>query len=147
VFHVIATSELIGGDHLLSRISANPIVHMPLDGSNERPRSLMTYIESLKKTRAMSVSRVLGGHGEPVTDHATLIDERLRLFDRRANKIEDVLSGGPLTAHGIALKLWGDIAVKQAYLTLSEVLGHLDLLIDEGRATEIPGEIVQFTLP
>jgi hypothetical protein len=82
-----------------------------------------------------------------VTEHASLIDERLRQFDRRAGKIERVLSDGPLTAHGIALELWGDIAVKRAYLTLSEVLGHLDLLIADGRAVEIPGDIVKYTLP
>ncbi len=29
--------------------------------------------------------------------------------------------------------MWGDIAVTQAFLTLSEVLGHLDLLLSEGR--------------
>jgi glyoxylase-like metal-dependent hydrolase (beta-lactamase superfamily II) len=147
VFVVAGTEKMIGGDHLLSKISSNPIVHLPLDGSRERPRSLVTYIESLKTTQAMEISVVHGGHGEPVTEHASLIDERLRQFDRRAGKIERVLSDGPLTAHGIALELWGDIAVKRAYLTLSEVLGHLDLLIADGRAVEIPGDIVKYTLP
>ncbi len=32
--------------------------------------------------------------------------------------------------------MWGNIAVTQAYLTLSEVLGHLDLLANEGRVQE-----------
>lgn len=147
VFVVSDTEEMLGGDHLLSKISSNPIVHLPLDGSRERPRSLVTYVDSLKKTQAMSISTVLGGHGDPVTDHVALVDERLRQFDRRAEKVERVLADGPLTAHAIAVKLWGDIAVKQAYLTLSEVLGHLDLLIADGRAVEIPGDVVEFSLP
>jgi hypothetical protein len=33
--------------------------------------------------------------------------------------------------------LWGNIAVTQAYLTLSEVLGHLDLLLNAGRVREV----------
>lgn len=37
--------------------------------------------------------------------------------------------GDPITA-----ALWGNIAVTQADLTLSEVLGHTDLLMSEGRA-------------
>ena len=32
--------------------------------------------------------------------------------------------------------MWGNVAVTQAFLTLSEVLGHVDLLIDEGRVVE-----------
>jgi hypothetical protein len=32
--------------------------------------------------------------------------------------------------------MWGNVAVTQAYLTLSEVLGHLDLLVESGQARE-----------
>jgi hypothetical protein len=32
--------------------------------------------------------------------------------------------------------MWGNVAVTQAYLTLSEVLGHLDLLVAAGQAAE-----------
>jgi hypothetical protein len=43
----------------------------------------------------------------------------------------------PRSAYEIAQKLWGHIAVTQAYLTLSEVLGHLDVLTGDGRAQEV----------
>ena len=36
--------------------------------------------------------------------------------------------------------MWGNVAVTQAYLTLSEVLGHVELLADAGRVREVPGE-------
>ena len=36
--------------------------------------------------------------------------------------------------------MWGNVAVTQAFLTLSEVLGHVDLLIDEGRVGEREGK-------
>ncbi|MEA2304388.1 MAG: hypothetical protein QOH43_1668, partial [Solirubrobacteraceae bacterium] len=39
--------------------------------------------------------------------------------------------------HQIAQAIWGNVAVTQAYLTLSEVLGHVDLLLDEGRIVEV----------
>ena len=32
--------------------------------------------------------------------------------------------------------MWGNIAVTQAFLTLSEVIGHMDLLEAEGRVRE-----------
>ena len=128
----------IAGDHLLANISSNPLVSRPLDGSpwEPRPQALVSYIESLRATRELPPALVLTGHGPPITDHAKLIDERLRLHGRRANKIMGLLEEGPLTAYEIALKMWGNVAVTQAYLTLSEVLGHLDLLVREGRARE-----------
>jgi hypothetical protein len=33
--------------------------------------------------------------------------------------------------------MWGNVAVTQAYLTLSEVLGHVDLLRNDGRVVEV----------
>jgi hypothetical protein len=69
-------------------------------------------------------------------DHAGLIDERLRMHQRRARKIRRLLEKEPLTAYELAVAMWGNVAVTQAYLTLSEVLGHLDLLALAGEVTE-----------
>lgn len=138
---------LIAGDHLLAQISSNPLVSRPLDGDPQgpRPRALISYMESLLATRALRADLVLSGHGPPITDPAALIDERLRLHRRRARKIGRMLDAGPLTAYEIALELWGNVAVTQAYLTLSEVLGHLDLLVQEGAVHEhFDGEVSRF---
>ncbi len=137
VFHDEASGELLAGDHLIKHISSNPLIARPLDGAaDERPRALIAYLESLRATRAMDVSTALPGHGDPVTDHRAVIDERFRMHERRAAKIAGLLSGPPLTAHEIALALWGNVAVTQAYLTLSEVLGHVDLLLADGVVAE-----------
>ncbi len=136
---------LLAADHLIAHISSNPLLARPLDGSSERPRALATYIESLKRTRELPAEVVLPGHGEPITDHAGLIDQRLALHERRARKILRLLEGRPRTAYELAQELWGNVAVTQAYLTLSEVIGHLDLLIADGRARELDdGEVVRF---
>ena len=78
------------------------------------------------------VRLVLTGHGDPVTQPAALIDERLRGYERRKAKILGMLRKRPRTAHEIAGEIWGDVAVTQAYLTLSEVIGHVDLLVADG---------------
>jgi glyoxylase-like metal-dependent hydrolase (beta-lactamase superfamily II) len=138
---------LIGGDHLLGHISSNPLISRPLEGKTapgeeplggpSRPKALLSYLGSLEATQEMPIEMVLPGHGDPVRDHVGLIDERRRMHRRRAEKIAGMLHDGPLTAYDIAVRMWGNVAVTQAYLTLSEVLGHLDLLAREGAVEEL----------
>jgi glyoxylase-like metal-dependent hydrolase (beta-lactamase superfamily II) len=129
---------LIAGDHLLAHISSNPLVHRPLDSHapQTRPQALIQYIDSMLATRELPAQVVLSGHGEPIVDPQRLIDERLRLHRRRAEKMLRMLEPEPLTAYEIAVRMWGNVAVTQAYLTLSEVLGHLDLLVRDGLVGE-----------
>jgi glyoxylase-like metal-dependent hydrolase (beta-lactamase superfamily II) len=157
VFHDERAGVLLGGDHLIKHISSNPLIALPLPGERTdeaddeaktppgeradgarggRPRALMTYLDSLRRTRAMDLELVLAGHGEPIDDHRALIDERLRMHARRAEKLRRLIEERPRNAYELAQEMWGNVAVTQAFLTLSEVLGHVDLLLDEGRVVE-----------
>lgn len=139
VFCDEASGELFGGDHLIKHISSNPLLSRPLQssaGATERPRALMSYLDSLRKTREMELAVVYPGHGDPVEDHRGLIDERFRMHERRADKLCRLIAECPRNAYELAQEMWGNVAVTQAFLTLSEVLGHVDLLIDAGRVVE-----------
>ncbi len=131
---------LIAGDHLLGHISSNPLLARPLEAEGDyegpRPQALVAYLESLRRTGAMDLEIVLPGHGEPVSEHAKLISEREHLHERRAARIEKLIAECPRTAYEMAHQMWGNVAVTQAYLTISEVLGHVDLLLGEGRVVE-----------
>jgi glyoxylase-like metal-dependent hydrolase (beta-lactamase superfamily II) len=131
---------LLAADHLIKHISSNPLLSRPLDAGEDfggpRPRALLEYMASLRLTREMELSLVLSGHGEPIADHVAVIDERFRLHRRRAEKIHGLIASQPRSAHEIAVELWGNVAVTQAFLTLSEVLGHVDLLLEEKRVAE-----------
>src|SRR5947209_1014396 len=152
LFFDAGSGLMIGGDHLLARVSSNPLISRPPDAPlrgaamPERPRALVDYISSMQRTRDLPVRTVLPGHGEVIDDHVALIDERLRMHERRAGKILKMLADGPRTAYEIALGMWGNVAVTQAYLTLSEVVGHLDLLQEEGRVEEdLAGGVSRFS--
>jgi glyoxylase-like metal-dependent hydrolase (beta-lactamase superfamily II) len=136
IFHDRERRWLIAADHLLGHISSNPLISRPRDGSAERPQALVQYLNSLSATRLMDVELVLPGHGKPITAHRELIDQRFALHRRRTDKIHRLLEERSRSAYEIAQALWGNVAVTQAYLTLSEVLGHLDLLTNAGRARE-----------
>lgn len=140
---------LIAADHLIKHISSNPLISRPLgpdrDGDGPRPQALVTYLESLRRTREMPAELVLSGHGDPITDHVVLIDERFRLHERRAARIHRMIAEQPRSAYEIAQALWGNVAVTQAYLTLSEVLGHVDLLLNAGGVREVEEDgVVRF---
>jgi glyoxylase-like metal-dependent hydrolase (beta-lactamase superfamily II) len=136
---------LIAADHLIAHISSNPLITRPLDRSSERTQALVAYIASLRRTRELPAEIVLSGHGEAITDHAALIDKRFAGYERRAEKIEALIAEQPRTGYEIAQALWGDVAVTQAFLTLSEVVGHTDLLVNAGRVREVAdGEVTRF---
>jgi glyoxylase-like metal-dependent hydrolase (beta-lactamase superfamily II) len=136
---------LIAADHLIKHISSNPLISRPLDGSAGRPQALVSYIDSLRKTRELPAEIVLPGHGEPITDHVALIDERLAMHEQRAEKLLALIAEQPRTGYELAQALWGNVAVTQAFLTLSEVIGHVDLLINAGQVREVSdGEMVRF---
>ena len=139
VFYDSRRHHLIAADHLIKHISSNPLITRGPDDEGDpdkRPQSLVMYLDSLRKTREMEIDLVLPGHGEPIDDHRALIDERFKLHDRRAEKIYGLIAERPRSAYEVAQALWGNIAVTQAYLTLSEVLGHTDLLLNAGRVRE-----------
>lgn len=156
IFYDERRRMLFAGDHLLASISSNPIVSRPLPSSHgrepdaepaaaERPPALLNYIESMRATREMEAELILTGHGEPVTDHVALIDQRLRMHQRRAEKMLRMLAARPLSAYELALTMWGNVAVTQAFLTISEVLGHMDVLIADGLVRElVEGEQSRF---
>ena len=146
---------LVAGDHLLSRISSNPLLSRPLgapppgpdDPGAERPHALVDYIASMRRTQELPAKLVLGGHGPPVLDHVALIEERFRGHARRARKLRRLLEPQPLTAYDLASQMWGNVAVTQAFLTISEVLGHLDLLIADGEVREdLDGPVTRFAV-
>jgi glyoxylase-like metal-dependent hydrolase (beta-lactamase superfamily II) len=136
-------SVLVAGDHLLERISSNPIAHVPigapepaaLAASAERPRTLLIYADSMRATAADDGGElILPGHGDPFDGAAALVEKRLGMHDRRAEKILAALTH-PRSAADIGRDLWRHVPVTQAYLVLSEVLGHLDLLEERGAVT------------
>jgi glyoxylase-like metal-dependent hydrolase (beta-lactamase superfamily II) len=130
---------MLGGDHLIGHISSNPVITRPLTGDPwPRPQTLVTYMASMQATAADDVDVVLPGHGEPVYDHRELIGRRIEQHHQRRDRLHALIVERSRSAFELAIELWGDDAVKQAALTISEVLGHVDLLLNDGAVVEQP---------
>lgn len=125
------------GDHLLAGISSNAEIVPVAEPTGSRPRARIEYLANMKRTASMPLELLLTGHGDPVRDHVGLVRRRFNEHRRRCRRILDVMAEGPAQAYGIAGHLWSARTVSdQPLLVVWEVLGHLDLLLDDGRVSE-----------
>lgn len=150
---------VIGGDHLLANVSSNPLLACDperLDprrpagpGADDRVPALRHYLDGLTVTAQLDPAVVLGGHGPAVTDARAVVADRLRMHDRRKRKILRMLDDAPAghTAFDIARQMWRDTAWKQPLLCVSEVLGHLDLLVEDEAARSVRDGPLERWLP
>ncbi len=121
---------LIGGDHLLGRIT--PAVGLYPES---RPDPLGDYLASLERTIELAPRVVYPGHGEPIDDAPKRAREliehhRIRLDDHAA-----ALSKEPRTAYEISLQVFGqELTPTQRRFAVAETLSHLERLVREDRA-------------
>ncbi|WP_408006665.1 MBL fold metallo-hydrolase [Pseudalkalibacillus sp. A8] len=132
---------MIGGDHLIQHISSNALIEPPPIGVPERPKTLLQYRDSLRKLLDLEVYTVYPGHGKPVFNPKALIKKRLMKQEERADNILNMIIDRPLTGFDICQRLFPSIFLKELGLTMSETLGHLDLLSsnDQIQITEKDG--------
>jgi glyoxylase-like metal-dependent hydrolase (beta-lactamase superfamily II) len=137
--HDAAHRVLFTDDHLLPRVSPNPLLEPPDKDGKSPHRALAAYLASAKKLYAMELDWLLPGHGEPFQNHRALLDSLFRFYDRRQEKLARALAGGPKTAYGLIADLFSEAGVMQMFLMLSEVVGNLEVLEDQGRVVREPG--------
>jgi glyoxylase-like metal-dependent hydrolase (beta-lactamase superfamily II) len=132
------SQTLFAGDHLLSHISSNAIVEP--DGRMQRMKTLVQYRDSLIRMREIPAATVYPGHGPVIGDHAELIALRLERMNHKAERIRNIMAGRELTAFEIAREMYAQEYQSQFFLVMSEIIGHLDLLADEGKIQKIKKE-------
>ena len=128
-----ASRTLISSDHLLRDITSNPVMEPPTRGETRRPRALVDYIASMQKTARLDIRIALPAHGEPVYDVPALVDGRIAFHRSRLAHIESQLECCAQTPYEICSILFPKLKSFDVFLGLSEVIGHLDVLEEEGR--------------
>lgn len=126
-----ATRTLASGDTLLPQISSNALPEP--DPARFRRRTLPEYRRTLVRLGALAPRRVAPGHGTPLEGGVgELVEGRLAFQDRRARQIARYVGEGLRTPWQIAQRLFPEAPPAAAFLAVSEVVGHLDLLADRG---------------
>lgn len=124
----------IGGDHLLQRISSNALTEPPAPGLlfDQRPRTLLIYRKALSALLSLPLGTIYPGHGAPFSGAHALIAQRLADHHARAAAIVRQIEHGADTTLALSRALFPRLDDNNLFLGLSEVTGHLDLLIQDG---------------
>ncbi len=130
-----STNEVIGGDLLLDKVAANPLVEPPTDLSTIRPQALIQQQESLRLLRELNVAKVYSGHGDEISEVNDLIDQRLEKDQMRLNQLIKHVNS-PKTVIELTMDLYPLHYKTELGLTLSKTLGYLDCLVRDGLVTE-----------
>jgi glyoxylase-like metal-dependent hydrolase (beta-lactamase superfamily II) len=122
---------LLSNDHLLRDISSNPVVEPDPDGG-PRPHRLVQYIQHMQRMAELEPSVAWTGHGHEVHDVHKVVQQRLHFHERRAQRLLDLIGAEDRSAYQIAEPLFGRLDGMESFLALSETIGHLDLLEEQG---------------
>ncbi len=125
---------LLSSDHVLRDISSNPLLEPPEPPSTARPQRLLDYLRELQRIAHLDIHIAYPGHGEPVTQVPQLVEARLVMHNQRAEKLRALCAEQPRTLYQLVRAIFPRLREPEMFLAISEVLGHLDLLVRDGKA-------------
>jgi len=123
---------LFSADHLLERVSPNPLIDLRPDGEPSSFRPLVSYFESLERVRSLAVDLVLPGHAAPFDTCIDVMDSLHAFYQRRQAKIIEILERGPRTAYEVMRELFFSSDGFELILMISEILGNIEVLEKRG---------------
>lgn len=124
---------LIGGDLLLEAVSPNPVVEFTPKG--KRIPTLPQYLQSLRRVLLLNCDVAYPGHGGPIANPSARIRELIAHHEHRKEEIRERLGRRPKTLLDLCREIYQNLDQINTMLALSEVIGHLDLLVEEKRVT------------
>jgi len=122
---------LVAGDLLLEEISPNPIVEF--DERGHRIPTLPQYLAPLRRILLLNCDVAYPGHGGPIANPSARIRELIAHHEQRKEAIHARLDSRGKTLLQLAQELYQNLDEVNLMLALSEVIGHLDLLMEEKR--------------
>ena len=129
--------RFFSGDHLLEKITSNPVVELETRENGTGFKSLSHYLESLNCTQRLDIESVLPGHGRPFREHQRRITEIKRHHEIRRDQILKLLRSRSAPPNGLSLfaitmSVFPELKAWDVFLGMSETVGHLEILEQKG---------------
>jgi glyoxylase-like metal-dependent hydrolase (beta-lactamase superfamily II) len=125
--------RFFSGDHLLEKITSNPVVELEARENGNGYKSLSNYLNSLEVTAHLDIAQILPGHGSPFRGHRKRIQEIKKHHRSRRDEVLRALDSPSITRDGINLfeitmAVFPELRAWDIFLGMSEILGHLEML-------------------
>jgi glyoxylase-like metal-dependent hydrolase (beta-lactamase superfamily II) len=142
-----AHGVFLADDHLLEKVSPNPLIELGPEGEEGFFRPLVAYLASIARVRELPVDLVLPGHGPPFGRHREVIDALLGFYGKRRERIREMLAEGARTAWEVTQGLFPRARPGDAFLAVSESIANLEVMEAEGEVVrEQAGGAYRFRL-
>jgi len=126
---------LFSGDTIIKHITPNPLVAINRNRLRDTGyKSLKAYSKSLDKLAELDIKYVFTGHGEYIEDLRSVISSYKEHHRDRMELIWNVLNKQATPLYDIIEDVFLQVPEGDVFLAISEILVHLEILIDEGRA-------------
>ena len=131
-------------DHVLARVSPNPLLDLSQGEGETKFRALSRYLEGAKWVRDLELDALLPGHGAAFRGHRELLDGLFAFYVLRQGKLLARLEQSPASIFELLPTLFPRRDPGRLVLMISEVLANVEVLEDQGRVTALEGEIVRY---
>ncbi len=101
-------------------------------------------MKSAKQVHALELDCVLPGHGPGFKSHRPLLDGLFAFYGRRQEKLLAAIRKRPSTVYELVHLLFPRVDPGRMYLMLSEVLGNLEVMEDDGRLRREQTDVIRF---
>lgn len=126
-----ANRILFSGDHLLQDRIPNVIIET-IFGRLRKYKSMVSYFSSLERMKSLSVDLVYPGHGNPFNDISSAINNIFSHLEIIKRRILEVMAEKEMQPAEIAREIAPNLTGQLLFLKMSDVLGMLEVLEEEG---------------
>jgi glyoxylase-like metal-dependent hydrolase (beta-lactamase superfamily II) len=136
-----ASGAIFVGDYVIANHPTNAGLERDESQTSKRAPLLQQYNAGLRELMDREAPALFPAHGPPIEGHRELIRRRLQKTDRRTRSVLEGLRdrGVPTTAVALGRALYRD-RMDRNWEVVADLIGRLDLLVAEGRATAHMGE-------
>lgn len=123
---------LFADDHVLAKISPNPLIDFTFGEGESKFKALVAYSQSAQVVKNLSLDAILPGHGEAFSGHQELLTSLFEFYAVRQQRLLKRLAQGPASVYELLPAVFPRVDTGRLYLMLSEVLANLEVLESRG---------------
>ncbi|MFP5299289.1 MAG: hypothetical protein ACLGHL_09920, partial [Actinomycetota bacterium] len=92
-------------------------------------------LASLERMAVLGLQVAYPGHGDVIEDPKHLIDRTIEHHLKRKKRVGAMLTDEGVTPYDLARQMYPRAKDYDIFLAVSEIVAHLDLMVDDGKAT------------